>query len=127
MYNRINTNHELASIENFLYENLEHINEDFPHELITFLLKVVMKYKIFQFGDLFFLLKEGTAMGSIRVAYKYATLYLAGHEKNYIIQKYKQHLIYFGRYIDGIFVIWDPIREHTWQEFHKNLCFGKLK
>ena len=105
MYTNIDTNHGLASIENFLFQNLEDINEDFPHELITRLLKVVMKYNIFQFGDLFFLQKQGTAMGT-SVACKYATLYLAGHEKNYIIPKYKQQLIYFRQYIDDIFVIW---------------------
>ena len=75
---------------------------------------------------MFFLQKQGTAMGT-SVACKYATLYLAGHEKNYIIPKYKQQLIYFRRYIDDIFVIWNPIGEHNWQEFHKDLCFGKPK
>ena len=49
MYTNIDTNHGLASIENFLYENLEDINENFPHELITRLLKFVIKYNIFQF------------------------------------------------------------------------------
>ena len=102
MYTNIDTNHGLVSIENFLYENLEDINEDFPHELITRLLKVVMKYNMFQFGDLFFLQKQGTAMDTSTTC-KYATLYLAGDEKNYIIPKYKQQLIYFRRYIDDIF------------------------
>ena len=61
------------------------------------------------------------------IACKFATLYLAGHEINYIIPKYKQQFICFRQYIDDIFVIWNPIGEHTWQELHKDLFFGKLK
>ena len=119
MCTNIDTNHGLASIQNFLYGNLGDINEDFPHELITWLLKAVMKCNKFQFRDLFFLQKQGTAKRT-SVACKYATLYIAEREKNYIILKYKQQLIYFRRYIDDIFVIWNLIGEYTWQEFHKD-------
>ena len=126
MYTNIDTNHGLASVEDFLYENLNNLPEDYPHELIVRLLKIVMKYNIFQFGDLFFLQLQGTAMGT-SVACKYATLYLAGNEKNNIIPKYNHQLVYFKRYIDDVIAIWNPQGPYTWEDFHNDLFFGKLE
>ena len=83
-----------------------------------------MKNNIFIFGDLYFLQKCGTAMGTI-VAVKYATIYYASHENNTLIPKYQNQMLYYKRFIDDIFIIWLPGR-FSWEDLQQDLSFGRM-
>ena len=123
MYTNIDTNHGLQILTEFITLHSQ-TDENFPKKTIIELLTLVMKNNIFTFGDLYFLQKCGTAMGTI-VAVKYATLYFASHENNTILPKYKDQLLYYKRFIDDIFIIWLP-GEHTWQNLQQDLSFGRM-
>ena len=60
-------------------------------------------------------------------AVKYATLYCAIHEENTIIPKYGQQMLYFRRYIDDIFIIWNNDGPFTWQSLQEDLTYGILQ
>lgn len=125
MYTNIDTDHGLQILSEFINEYSSTVDPDFPSDTVIKLLTIVMKNNIFTFGDLFFLQKCGTAMGTI-VAVKYATIYCASHEQNFILPKYRDQFIYFKRYIDDIFLIWLP-GPINWKDLITDLRFGKMK
>jgi len=124
MYTNIDTPHGLEILSQFIHEHALAIDDNFPVNTVIKLLTLVMKNNIFSFGDLYFLQKCGTAMGTI-VAVKYATIYCASHEQNHLLPKYGDQFIYFKRYINDIFLIWLPGRLN-WQELEEDLKFGKM-
>jgi len=123
MYTNIDTNHGIQILTDFIFEHGISVDLTFPSKTVIELLTIVMKNNIFSFGDLFFLQKCGTAMGTI-VAVKYATIYCASHKQNTILPKYKDQFLYFKRYIDDIFLIWIP-GPLDWTDLKTDLKFGK--
>ena len=123
MYTNIDTNHGLLILSDFIHS---HALSDptFPTNTVIKLLTIVMKNNIFTFGDLYFLQKCGTAMGTI-VAVKYATIYYASHENNTLIPKYQDQMLYYKRFIDDIFIIWLPGR-YSWKDLQQDLSFGRM-
>ena len=126
MYTNISTSHGLATLEKFIKKHEHKIKKHFPTDFIIQLLQIVMENNIFRFGDLWFKQLNGTAMGTIS-AVKYATLYCALHEEEYIIPKYKNQLLYFKRYIDDIIIIWDDSGQYSWNTLVQDLKFGILE
>ena len=126
MYTNIHTGHGINTIEKYINDQQHTIDIDFPAKLIIKLLKIVMENNVFRFGDLWFLQKNGTAMGTI-AAVKYATIYFAQHEHDTIIPKYKNQMLYFRRYIDDIFIIWDTQGPFSWKDLENDLTYEKLK
>ena len=124
MYTNIDTKHGIEMLEIFIRRYSIMINS-YPTETVINLLTYVMNNNIFTFGDLFFLQKSGTAMGTI-VAVRYATIYCAKHEEDTIIPKYNHQMIYFRRFIDDIFIIWLPGRL-SHMDLQSDLSFGKLR
>ena len=125
MYTNIETTHGIETIKQFITKHSQEIKNDIPTELLIKLLNLVMKNNVFRFGDLWFHQRCGTAMGTI-TAVKYATLYYALHEEELIIPKYQDQMLYFRRYIDDIFIIWDGKGKYSWEELNNDLKFGIL-
>ena len=78
---------------------------------------------MFRLGDLWFHQRCGTAMGTMTTV-KYATLYYALYEEELLIPKYQDQMLYFRRYIDDIFIIWNKNGKYSWEELNKDLKFG---
>jgi len=128
MYTNILTDHALEVISWWL-DNLYLTNqlpEGFPLEAVKKAMKLIMKNNIFEFGDLHFLQLIGTAMGT-SAAVMWATIYFAYHEAHTIIPKHGKHLLYYKRFIDDIYGIWNGNHTNEWDEFCKDLNnFGIL-
>ena len=70
---------------------------------------------------------HGTAMGSVP-APPYAILYYSANEK-YFLEKYKQYLLFYWRFIDDVFGIWNFCNDEAhamWLSFQFDLTFGTL-
>jgi hypothetical protein len=93
MYTNIDTTHALEVLKVIL-----------PSHILS-ALELIMRFNIFQFSDLYFRQKNGTAMGT-PPACMWATLYFAQHEER-LYDKYSHRLSFFGRYIDDGFGIWN--------------------
>ena len=127
MYTNILTEEGLATIEKYLYTfkeecyKLTPLGDSFNIPLILALLKLVMTTNVFMFGDTWWLQQMGTAMGT-PVACIYATLFFAYFERTTIIPKYKSNLLYYGRQIDDILIIWHPTEPNlTFTDFYNDL------
>lgn len=70
-------------------------------------LKIILTKNYFEFGDLNWLQLNGTAMGTA-VAPAFASLYLAYVEEHILIPKFESFLVYYKRFIDDGFIIWNP-------------------
>jgi hypothetical protein len=127
MYTNIDTDHALAVISRFLYQQPLLITQ---HERCAVIegLSIIMKNNLFQFGDTYWLQINGTAMG-VSPSCVYATLYFAIHEA--AIQQNYSEIIFYKRYIDDVIGIWIPnhIEDTTrWQSFKESMDrFGKLR
>ena len=104
MYNNIDTNHAIEVITWWLDELFlkGKLPKGFPLEAVKVAMETIMRNNVFEWGDLFFLQKLGTAMGT-SAAVMWATLYYAYHEVHCLIPKHGRHLLYFKRFIDDIF------------------------
>lgn len=79
----------------------------------TFILEATdfcLRHNYFDFNGDFFLQLQGTAMGA-NFAPSYANLAMGYWEKNYIWynNSFLANIVFFGRYIDNIIVIWDGL------------------
>ena len=98
-----------------------------PHVLEGALL--VMQHNVFQFGNTHWIQKNGTAMG-VPPACMWATLYFARREAR-LMDDYKEYLLFFRRFIDDCFFIWnftgtaDCIAQY--KLFKKETRIGKLR
>ena len=94
------------------------VHIEFMKELIS----LVMNNNVFQFGDSYWLQEIGTAMGT-PCACIYATIFFAWFEREFILQKYKDNLLFYKRQIDDIFGIWidNPDNPNQWQQFNNDL------
>ena len=125
MYTNIDSKHAIKVIANWFETFSSELPLNFPSNLIIKVLNVVMHNNIFQFGDTWWKQKIGTAMGT-SCACIYSTIYYAYHERTLLLEKYKNNIIYYKRFIDDIFLIWKPTINQTWKNFYNDLPFGKL-
>ena len=133
MYTNINTEIALDIIPDFIRKpgqftlrfssSIEGQEEWVPNlrwKALKAALNIVFRNNIFRFGDVYFKQISGTAMGT-RPAPPWATIFFAIHEEA-VLDRFKDNLAFYKRYIDDIFAIWlpdsDPIRNaDTWLEF----------
>ena len=129
MYTNIDSDHALETIEKWFTNFANELPIDYPTSLILKTLDIVMHNNIFQFGDTWWRQNIGTAMGT-SCACIYSTIYYAYHERTLLLKKYNKNLIYYKRFIDDIFLIWQPTTtnnsNNTWEQFNSDLPFGKL-
>jgi hypothetical protein len=126
MYTNIDTAHALATIPSFLRRYPHFGNPDETTALIEGL-EIIMKNNIFQFGNTYWLQKNGTAMG-VSPSCMYATLYYANHEESLNHQFPELH--FYRRYIDDVLGIWVPKTTNDnerWLLFQQQMTFGKLQ
>ena len=84
-----------------------------------------MNHNVFQFGDTYWKQQDGTAMGA-PPAPTYANIAFALHEIIFL-PKYKDFFIYYKRYIDDMFIIWNPNGPYNHQNLQEDLSFGILR
>ena len=128
MYTNINTDHGIATIDDWLDDYGEELPDMFPVSAVKEALRMVLQNNVFEFGDSFFEQRSGCAMGT-PVACIYATLYYAYHKRHMLLPKYANNLLMMKRYIDDIFGIWVPDDDNpnAWEEFKNDLPFGVLE
>ena len=120
MYTNIDTNHAISVLPGILPATPR------GHALLA-ALKIIMTRNTFKFGDTFWHQLHGTAMGS-PPAPPYATLYYAVNEQ-YLLHRYKKHLLFYRRFIDDVFGIWNFDGDESmamWLAFQTDLSFGTL-
>ena len=90
----------------------------------------IVSYLSFKFGDTFWKQINGTAMGT-SCAVNYAFLYLALLEMVVLMQEFKTWMLFYGRFIDDGFGLWDTQKEGSsaaWEAFLARLNdWGDLK
>jgi len=126
MYTNINSTSGIQASRTLftIYSHL--IPPTFPTNLFLTTLKLVMENNIFMFGDTFWLQNSGMAMGT-PAAPLYATLTFGIHEYINILPRFTSNIYYYRRYLDGLFCIWLPSIDTTWNDFKLILnSFGKL-
>ena len=79
---------------------------------IASLIKLVLENNHFKFGDIFYLQKMGTAMGS-SMAPSYASLFMGKLENDFLNARVLKPTLWL-RFLDDIFMIWD----HSLNELH---------
>ena len=123
MYTNIDTFYAINAIKTFL-----HSHDQFkylPIKAILEAIDIIMNNNVFQFGDVYFHQRNGTAMGT-PPACCYATIYFAVREQ-FLLEKYKDNLFFYRRYIDDIFGVWIPSNgDFTFEDFTKDLKYHKL-
>ena len=119
----IDTNHGLYILFEFIYSHAP-TDTTFPTDTLIKLLTIVMKNNILTFGDLYFLHKCRTTMGTI-VSVKYVIIYFTSHGNNTLIPKYRNQMLYYKRFIDNIFMIWLPGR-FSWEDLQQDPSFGRM-
>jgi len=137
MYTNIDTDHAIEVIGKWL-DNIKTdpaFPKNWPFEAIKEAMPLIMKFNIFEFGNLRLHQIRGTAMGT-SAACIWATIYYAIHENECILPRYSPHLYdeRLHRFIDDIFGIWIPDgeshqeTEQPWIDFCRDLqSFGLLR
>lgn len=105
MYTNIDTAHNIATVQQWLNSINRFLPTSFPTNIIIEAIKIVMENNIFLFNKKYYLQKTGTAMGT-PCACILATIYFSLHEEH-LITKYKKHILFYKRFIDDCFYIWD--------------------
>ena len=125
MYTNIHLGHALPRIVQFFSENDKGIaiaqKSGLRLQPLEYALEVVMTGNIFQFGDMFFRQKTGTAMGT-PPAPNYAVIYFGIFEFEFI-PKFPE-LSYYKRYIDDGFGAWRRILNQD-ENANRIKCFKK--
>jgi hypothetical protein len=115
MYDNIDTKHALESIRKWLDLHEFQIRQlKLNCDFILQGIELVMTNNVFEFDDLCFLQRNGTAMGaSLSVAY--ATIYFSYHEETNLCKADADHgLLFYRRYIDdGIGIQLEHPGSHT--------------
>ena len=78
-----------------------------------------MERNIFKFGDTFWKQINGTAMDT-SCAVNYAFLYLALLEMVVLMQEFKTWMLFYGRFIDDGFGLWDTQKKKVLPLLGKN-------
>ena len=105
MYTNIDTDHAIQVIGDWLDSKIDKLPSNFHLQAVKEAMELVMCNNIFQWGDMYFLQKRGTAMGTSS-ACMWATIYFAVHEDDTLLTLYNQNLMLFRRFIDDIIGIW---------------------
>ena len=128
MYTYIDIKHALETMNTWFVNNEQLLPPLFPTHLILELLSIIMTHNVFKFGDLHYHQLSGTAMGTA-VAPIFALLYYGIHEETTLLPKFRSNIIYYRRFIDDIFVLWNPLHDDDCNHvsFEKDLAFGKLE
>ena len=109
MYTNICPDHSVEILKEWCetYKNeINQIKGNFPINLILIVLKTVMENNIFQFGNTWWLQKSGTAMGT-PCACMITTIYFGYYERKFLLPKHHKNILYYKRFIDDVFCIWD--------------------
>ena len=120
MYTNIDTDHGLTTLKDVLPDTA---TGRATHKGLSLL----MRNNVFKFGDTFWLQLSGTAMGT-PPAPPYATLYYSAREE-YLLQAYRDYLLFYRRYIDDVFAIWDFNSHESYNafaRFQSDMKFGTL-
>lgn len=104
MFTNIHTPYALRMIRIFLESN-PNVTRGINISALMEGLQIIMTKNIFKFGDTFWLLTTGTAMGT-PAAPSYATLYYFIHEITFI--PLFPELVYYCRYLDDTLGVWLP-------------------
>jgi hypothetical protein len=84
-------------------------------------LRIIMENTYFVFADGYWKQTQGLAMGT-PVAPIVATLYVGYYEETKIIPRFVDHIRYFARYLDDIFLIWDARQDpYSFNKFRATL------
>ena len=110
MYTNIDTAHNITTVREWLTSIQNYLPAAFPIDIIIEAIKIVMENNIFTFGNKYYLQKTGTAMGT-PCACILATIYFSLHE-DYLLMKYKKHILFYKRFIDDCFYIWNMQDNH---------------
>lgn len=137
MYTNIDTDHAVNVISNWLDKIKEEpgFPKNWPLDAVKEAMSTIMRFNIFEFGNLKIHQLRGTAMGTSSACI-WATIYFAIYENDYILPKYEQHLCKRNmlRFIDDIFGIWifhegrNDATCPVWNEFKTDLnSYGRLR
>ena len=107
MYTNIDIDHSIEIVKKWFDKYKHESPLNLPPKLLIAALNIVMKNNIFTFNDTFWIQQTGTAMGT-PCACMIATLYFGFHERELILSKYKQNIIFYKRYIDDVICLWLP-------------------
>jgi hypothetical protein len=80
------------------------IPKNYPKDLVLMGIQRLMSNNTFNFGNRFFLQRNGTAMGT-NVACMYATIYHSYHEETHLL--HLSYIKFYVRLIDDAFIIFD--------------------
>ena len=125
MYVNIDQDHAAKTLLQWLI-NIEY--NDLPPELLVEAIKIIMSNNYFQFGDTYWKQISGVAMGT-PTACMLATVYYGIYENTVLIPKYKANIQNLKQFIDdmlAIFIIKTAENIERWEEFKKDLPYGKL-
>jgi hypothetical protein len=130
MYTNIDTPTGISAVKDFINNNRAYIPNNFPVDLFLQTLQLVMQNNIFTFANTYWLQLTGTAMGT-PVACAYATITFGQFENSVLLSDFKQHLLFYKRYIDDIIGIWIPPSNNDpepWNRFKTKLNdWGNLR
>ena len=132
MYSNIDLDHAMVIMREW-FETFVPASDDVklaPVETLMAALELVMRWNIFEFGDLCLKQLIGTAMGTSCAVF-FANGYFGSHEKRSIIPRYRDTLkrvFYYTRFVDDVFLIWLGICDQCWNEMCATFNdFGILK
>ena len=104
LYTNIPHNEGLGALENALKSTP--LNSNITIKAIITMMHLILTLNNFIFNNEFFLQIKGTAMGT-RAAPNYASIFMGAFERKHIYNsKYYQHIWFYCRFIDDIFIIW---------------------
>jgi len=133
MYTNIDLDHCMQVMKDWFRIYKSELPTDLPTDEIIVALELVMKQNVFHFGYTWWKQLVGTAMGT-PCACVIASFYYALHEKMTLLPKYKDNIIYYTRFIDDGFLIWNTKNKEgkstvtNLEEFKKDLNdFGRLR
>lgn len=120
-YSNIDTNHAknvMTAWFNQCRDRISAMDNNFPFELALKVIYCVMSNNIIQFGDTFWKQPCGTAMGT-STAVNHANFYVGILELSTILDKCKDHLSFYGRFIDDGIGTWTQTHGSNlaWHQF----------
>ena len=123
MYTNIDVTHSIEILTKWFNEFRHELPSTFPCNLIIPAMEIVMRNNVFSFGNTTWLQKTGTAMGT-PCACMLASIYFAYHERTYILPKYAHNIVFYRRFIDDVFCLWQP---DSTLPFSDQLQFNRFK
>jgi hypothetical protein len=118
MYSNIDTNHSVNVTTRWLQQYHADLPPSMPVNFILSSITGIIRNSIFQFGDSYWRQKRGYSMGT-SLAVNYTCLYVGLLEVRRLLPCYKNHVLFFKRFINDGIGIWidmpgDPLE---WTSF----------